>query len=184
MPYTWTAPPTWGPTDVPDENDLNDLMENLRFLRTKDRCHVYLTADENTAGAGTWEALLFDAEESDNNTMHSNVTNKSRVTVQTDGTYWVSFKVVFDSNGTGARKVMLRKNANASDTGGTTLGTWTVNNAGGSNPCSVTGSRLVPLSITGTNDYIELFVSQDSGSTLAVRSGASVSYLQVVQYTG
>lgn len=182
MAYTWTAPPTWTGTDVPTAAQLNDLSENLRFLRTKDRCHVYRNADQNVADS-TWVLLTWNNEDFDNNTMHDNATNNSRVRCMSDGVYYVSFKVNFDTNTTGIRKVMLRKNSGGSDSGGTLLGTWTADGIGSDNT-TVDASRIVPLNTGGTNDYVELFGWQNSGGTIATKAGSDKTYLQVVQYTG
>ena len=182
MGYTWTAPVTWGASDTPDHNDMNDISENLRFLHTKDRVHVYDSADQSISNA-TWELMTWDSEDYDNNTMHSTASNTGRLTCQSSGLYLVEFKIQWETNTTGERNVMLRKNSAGSDSGGTNLGSWNV--AGISNDNTVvSGGRGVALNTGGANDYIELFVQQDSGGALSVKSGASVSFLQMMQITG
>jgi hypothetical protein len=182
MPFTWTAPNTWLAGDTPDYNDMNEISENLRFLHTKDKVHAYRSTDEAVADS-TWELLNWDSEDYDNNSMHSNVTNNGRLSCQSDGAYLVNFKVNFATNTTGIRRVMLRKNSGGSDSGGTHLGTWNEDGIATENT-SVHGGRVVVLSTGGTNDYVELFAYQTSGGSLDVKSGANVSYFQMMQLTG
>lgn len=176
---TWTSPPTWIATDTPDFNDLNDLSENLRFLHTKDKVHAYLSANQAVTDS-TWEEIDWDAEDYDSNAMHSNVSNHSRLVAPTDGAYFVEFKVNWAVETAGMRRVMLRKNANAVDSGGTHLGTWYQDGIA-TYQTTVAGGRLVVLSAT---DYVEAFAYQTSGGGLDIESGANTSFMQMMQITG
>jgi hypothetical protein len=183
MPYTWTPPVTWVATDVPDYTDMNDISENLRFLHTKDRVHVYDSVDQSIGNAG-WELMTWDSEEYDNNDMHSTSSTTARLSCKSDGLYLVEFKIAFASNTTGVRRVMLRKNSAGSDSGGSTLGTWNEDALTGQQT-TVSGGRGVVLNTGGSpNDYIECFVWQDSGAALNVVAGASTSFVQMMQITG
>jgi hypothetical protein len=182
MGYTWTAPKTWISTDVPTYTDFNDISENLRFLHTKDRVHAYDSADQNISNT-TWELMTWDSEDYDNNTLHSTSSNTGRLTCQSSGLYLVEFKINWEVNTTGQRRVMLRKNSGGSDSGGTAQGTWYAE-AIGTEQTTVAGGRGIVLNTGGSNDYVELFVYQNSGGSLAVKSGASISYFQMMQITG
>lgn len=182
MAFTWTAPKTWIATDTPTVGQLNDISEDLRFLRTKDKAHVYRTTNENLLDA-TWEVLNWTAESYDNNSMHNNAADTGRLSCQSDGLYFVEFKCNFDVNTTGVRKIMMRLNSGASDVGGTHLGTWNEDGIA-SNQTTVAGGRGVVMATGGTNDYVELFGYQDSGAPLDIISGAATSFAQIIQITG
>ena len=182
MAYTWTTPATWIAASTPDYNDMNDISENLRFLHTKDKVHAYRAANEAIANT-TWELLNWTDESYDNNTMHDNATNNGRLSCKSDGLYLVEFKINWDSNTTGVRKVMMRLNSGGSDAGGTHLGTW-IEDGIASNQTTVHGGRGVVMSTGGTNDYVEFFGYQDSGGSLDIIAGANTSFVQMMQITG
>jgi hypothetical protein len=177
---TWTNPRTWATNDVVTASLLNThLRDNLNFLYTKDHASVYQTA--NTAiTTSTWTVVAFDAEYLDNNTMHDNVTNNSRVKCNSDGLYLIIFKAAFANDTTGVRRVMIRKNAAGASGGGTDLGTWTEDGIPAENTI-VPGGRLESLT---SADYIEMFVWQDTGGNLNLNSGSRVTYLQLMQQSG
>lgn len=63
-------------------------------------CRVYNTADIDPA-TSAWVALTFDSEWYDYNTMHSTITNPSRITIPAggNGLYHVGGAVIFDCSG-------------------------------------------------------------------------------------
>ncbi len=177
---SWTNPRTWVIAETATAAQLNThLRDNLDFLHTKDRVHVYRTANENCVDS-TWELNNWTAEVFDNNTMHDNATNNSRLKCNSDGVYLVEFKINFVAETAGQRKVMLRRNSGGSDTGGTDQGTWTEDGIVTS-ATTVAGARLIALNNT---DYIETFSWQSSGSPLDISSGAEVTFVQMMQLAG
>ncbi len=177
---TWTTPRTWVTAETVTAAQLNNhVRDNLDFLHSKDRVHVYRAAAEGTIDS-TWEPLNWTSESFDTNTMHDNATNNSRLKCNSDGVYLCVFKINFDSDTDGIRKAMIRKNAAGSDTGGTDLGTWVEDGLASGNT-TVAGSRLVPMNST---DYVELFAYQTAGNPLDVLSGAATSFFQLMQLAG
>lgn len=174
----WTNPPTWGPTDTPDEDDLNELSANLVFLHTKDTASVYQSADESVLDS-TWGTITWDSEHWDNNALHSGGSN-TRLACNSDGKYLVCFKINWEASTTGVRKVRLRKNSGGSESGGTALGEWSEDGIA-SNETTVDGTRICIMDAT---DYVELFHWQDSGAPLNIKSGTAASFFQIIQLTG
>lgn len=130
-------------------------------------CRVYNSGSQSINNT-TLTALTFDSELYDDDTMHSTVSNTSRITMTTAGRYHVGATVTFDANATGSRIVLLRLN-------GTTYFAkdrhMTVTT--GSTTTSATVSSDYNFSAT---DYVEVIVYQDSGGALNVlNSGADVT---------
>lgn len=176
----WTTPRTWVNNETVTHTMLNEqIRDNLDFLRSKDHVSVYKTAVESVSDS-TWEKIPFDAEHFDSNTMHDNATANSRLRCNSDGLYLAVFKVNFDTNATGNRRVMMRENAAGSDVGGTNRGTWSGGGLTGNNT-TVAGSRLLRLVDT---DYIELFAWQNSGGNLDVVDSSDATWFQLMQLAG
>jgi hypothetical protein len=81
------------------------IEANFDFLASPPRCHVYHSAVQSIATSGTAQALLFDSERSDTDTMHNVLTNTDRLVATTAGTYSPKASVAFAANGTGYRDV-------------------------------------------------------------------------------
>lgn len=153
----WTTPSTKSTGDGLTAADWNTYVrDNANFLYQPPRVDVYHSTDQSIANA-TDTALSFDSERYDTDTMHSTVTNNSRVTVNTEGLYTVSAGIEFASNTTGSRQVVIQVNGSSSiavanTPSGATLG-------------------VVRLSTSTTwyasaGDYFQVLVYQDSGGAL------------------
>ncbi len=107
---------------------------------------------------GAFITLNFDNEAWDTDNMHDDVTNNSRITIQTLGTYIIRFGFRFSINGTGKRSMYLYKN-------GILLDTFTILDSAptGSYVSTMNNTALLNL-VAG--DYLELQVYQDSGAAL------------------
>jgi len=122
-------------------------------------CSIYNTTSfsisNNTATRITCNSEFFDT-----NGFHDNSTNPARITIPAGyaGKYLVNMGVTYDANGTGARTVAVYKN-NASFV---ELFTMTGGSGGNQSPKS---SVVINLAV---GDYIELFTTQTSGTTLTM----------------
>ena len=136
-------------------------------------CKVYNSANQSINNT-TATMLTFDTEDYNNNTMHSTVSNTSRITLTTGGRYLLMGKVQFASNGTGTRRVRIVLN------GLTTLAEVQV-------PASAVGVVTLPIMTVDTfaaADYVELEGYQDSGGALnAVRNASYTNYI-LAEYLG
>jgi len=116
-------------------------------------------------GSGSWTTINFDTEDFDDDGMHNNSTNKSRLTAQRDGDYIFNAYIPWAANGSGIRWVKIKKYLNA----------------GGSedyavvNVVPVSSSDLSEMCISATvnmaaNDYVQIEVMQTSGGSLSIAS--------------
>lgn len=177
---TWTNPRTWVNGETVTHTELNEqIRDNLDFLHSKDHVSVYRTANE-TVTDSTYGLLNWNAEAYDSNSMHDNATVNSRLRCNSDGLYLVIFKINFEIDNTGQRRVMLRENAAGSSSGGTTRGVWSGEGIA-TYETTVAGTRLLRLVDT---DYVELFAYQNTGSSLDIESGSSTSFFQLMQLAG
>ena len=105
--------------------------------------------------------ITFTSEDFDNDGMHSISSNTGRLTAVRAGIYLVGAYVGFDSNATGYRRIVLRKNATdviAADTKSAVSGVATHLNAMG------------PVQLSAT-DYVDVTGVQTSGIALSVTTG-------------
>lgn len=177
---TWTSPRTWVAGETVTAAQLNThLRDNLDFLHSKDHASAYDSTNQSLTDA-TYENVTFDSEHFDSNSMHSTASNTSRIKCNSDGLYLAVFKVTFDTNTTGIRRVQLRENAAGSSAGGTARGVWNGPALSGENTV-VGGSRLLRLNNT---DYVEIFAYQDSTGALDVIAGSATTWFQLMQLAG
>lgn len=150
---------------------------NRTQLKTPDTCYV----QKNSAGANqtiannTATALTFDSEVIDTNTMHDNSTNNSRITIKKTGYYLINAAIRWETTNSGgySRKISIY-------VGGSEIATnimLPVTTASTSAPSQVISTIL---SLSATN-YVELYVYQDSGTTLDISRWTPHTYLQCVQ---
>jgi hypothetical protein len=105
--------------------------------------------------------------------MHSNVTNNSRLIAPVNGTYQLDFTIAHGTNSVGRRVGQIRKGAAGSPTGGTQL--WSISiGPTPSSGASVTFCGNLPLL---QNDYVELFALQLSGGALSTGFGEYDLYM-------
>ena len=127
---------------------------------------VHVTKSGNqtlTTGVDTF--ITWDTETFDTDTMHSTVTNTSRLTATTAGKYCVGGHVEIGASATGQRDVLIMKN-------GTTVVSRMAIDAAAAGVTIVPIAGFVQLSAT---DYVELRVTQNSGGNLDVAGGGANS---------
>ena len=125
--------------------------------------HSTTTALPNLSG-GT--LLAFDSETDDSDSMHSTVTNNSRLVFTTAGRYELIVFVSLSAATYTGLDVHMRLNAAGVIGGGTSIKIWTFASA------SVPHQLIIPLSrVFAASDYIEIFVNQNSGGAATTLGG-------------
>lgn len=118
-------------------------------------CRVYNDANLSIA-YNTHTSLTFNQERYDTDSMHSTVSNTSRITFTTAGKYVVTGHAYFASNSTGARVIRILLN-------GTTIIAHTIyDSTSVAGNCSMLISTIYSFAAT---DYVELQVYQSITST-------------------
>lgn len=126
-------------------------------VRTPPSCQAYNSANISIPNNdGT--VVTLDSERYDTDTMHSTVTNTSRLTFNTSGIYVVTFVCAFAGNVTGDRQALLRKNGSEFI-------------AGHEKKALVATSLECGMQVTAVeffceDDYVEAVVKQDSTGAL------------------
>lgn len=103
-------------------------------------------------------AVTLPGENFDTDSMHSTVTNTSRLTATTAGKYLITAFVIFAATSTGPLRLQIRHQ------GVTVVGGFT-NGAISSFNNFLTGTAFIQLA---AGEHVEMFVRQDSGSALNV----------------
>jgi hypothetical protein len=145
------------------------------FLLSPPRCSVYQTATTSMATSGTAQLILFDTEAYDTDTMHSTVTNTSRIVATTAGLYTCNVVLASAFNATGYRQADIRKNAAGSAVGGTSITANAIQAA----PTVPTRQALTFDVQMAANDYLELFGTQTSGGALATVAALNGTLFQM-----
>jgi len=127
-------------------------------------CRAYRNAAYNVPNAA-WTPIELDVENFDTDTMHSTVTNPSRVTCVTPGVYLLSAGMQHGVNATGVRGVRIFLN-NTTSLCNMLVGAFAGAGAG------LSASTIYELA---AGDYVELSVYQDSGAVLALTTGPRTS---------
>jgi hypothetical protein len=138
------------------------------------RVKVYTTG--GAVGNNAVQVLPFDAESYKTvSTMHNNTTNNSRLVVPKTGLYAIAGGASFALHATGRREMQFRKNANAIATGGTRL----FENSYKSDATDITtiGGYCEAELVAG--DYIEMFLFENCGFSLAINGGADLSWASI-----
>jgi hypothetical protein len=135
--------------------------------------NIYKTSAQSIANA-TFTNVNFEAENFDTDGFHSTVTNTSRMTIPTgkNGKYLVTANLAFDTNSTGIRACVIRKN-NADYAKGTWIGAF-------NESAVLVATQIIDLVAT---DYIEIQVYQSSGGALNIKGDAASSMFSI-QYLG
>lgn len=135
------------------------------MISTKPRVFLRSAAAQSIP-TGAFTALTFDTEPYDVNdpvtaaSMHSIITNLSRITAQVAGTYQFSGSCSFTGNATGRRGLRWDVNGTTPVAGSQIIQAATTTGNVGIMAASV------PISL-GIGDYVELKAFQDSGGALA-----------------
>ena len=149
------------------------VRDNQEALFAPPRCLVSHSVAQTIAN-NTITSLAFDTELADTDSMHSTVSNTSRITANTEGLYAMFASVQFAGNTSGVRTVSIVLN------GSTTLVTQDAENLG-TNAIKLSCSTVYPLD---ANDYVEVRVRQDSGGNLDCQSSAGLPNFRVAWIGG
>ena len=151
------------------------VRDNQEALHTPPRCLVQHSSNQSIAN-NTITSLLFDTELADTDSMHSTVSNTSRIVAKTPGLYAMFASVQFDGNTSGVRTVSIV--LNGSDA--TTLVTQDAENLG-TNAIKLSCSTIYQLDV---DDYVEVRVRQDSGGALDCETGVGLPNFRVAWIGG
>lgn len=110
--------------------------------------------------------ITFNQETFDNDTMHDNATNNSRITITTAGVYLIKAQLAFASNSTGYRQALFKKSNSSA------LAYVTIAAANGER----TNVQITTLAELSASDYIEVYGRQTSGGNLNIEGAASDPY--------
>lgn len=154
--------------EITSADDSGNDRVNLTFKTstTIPSAHVYRTSNQNIT-TGTDTLIAFTAERWDTASLHSTVTNTSRLTAPIAGKYLVSAQIEWTSNGTGSREMRLLLN-------GTTIVAQDIRTgvSSSSNNLHMSLTTMVQLS---ANDYVEVQVKHDRGTGLNVLASSDYS---------
>lgn len=129
---------------------------------------AYASAAANVANS-VLATVALDGESFDTNTLHSTVTNNSRILLNKTGLWQVSGVVSFATNPTGYRTVDIGLNG--------------ARTAYAVVPAATGQETNVPISVlvqaTAITDYVEMRAVQNSGGALALNVGAAYTWLAV-----
>lgn len=142
------APASWG----------DQVRDNFEYLIDPPVCSVFNSAAQSLT-TGTDTVLTANSENFDNNTMHSTISNTSRITFQTAGRYLLNANLTFATSSTGVRKTEFYLN-------GTTPLTGMLINATASPFLTDLQATRTRTFIVG--DYVEVRAFQNSGGNLNV----------------
>jgi hypothetical protein len=137
---------------------LQQANDSLEFLIDPPACSLKESSTQSIADS-TYVALTSNEENFDNDSMHSTVSNTSRITIQTAGRYLITATVYFTVNSTGARVLRLVTNGTSS-TDMVAVG------------ASAGGPTILPFAkplVLSAGDYVEVHASQNSGGALDVQ---------------
>lgn len=149
-----TAPASWG----------NSVKAATDYLANPPHCGLQHSVAQSHLTTGGWQAIVFDTENEDTASMHSTVSNTSRITVPDPGLYVVSAAVEFAASATGVRALGIRKNG--APTGPPNIRGRSQNGSpGAANPTWCFLSSAVKLAAA---DFIEAVAYQNSGGALSI----------------
>ena len=158
----YSAPPNFTTGQVVTESDMDTLSDDISFLASPPRCRIYNSAAISVANASV-QALTFNSETFDTDTMHSTAVNTSRITFTTAGTYLVGGGIAFAAAAGGTRRAGIIR-----------LGGATVLKQAEIRPSVGTTYVPVPSELYSftAGQYVELCAYQDSGAALDVDPSA------------
>lgn len=144
------------PGDILTAAWCDQVRANEEVLVDPPACSVYNSSAVSLSN-DTATVLNADTENYDNDSMHSTVTNTSRITIQTAGRYLLTAAVGFAANATGNRSIEFKLNGVALS-GGTLLAS-----SGSTNSTAIVLTRTLVLAAA---DYVEVTATQRSGGAL------------------
>lgn len=161
--YTWTV------GELQTAAKMNAYLRDLAtFLLNRPSARLRHSVTQSLT-TSTSTALLLDTEDTDTDGGHSTVTNTSRYTCQTAGTWLAMASVPWTGNATGKRETYFRVN-NTTDYHSVAIDC----NRNVTHATATSG--LIPLSV---GDYVEIWGYQDTGAGL----GTNQSFHRGVQFS-
>jgi hypothetical protein len=137
-------------------------------------CVAYKNVSSQSIGSASWTAVTFNAEAFDDNGMHDNATNNTRMTVQTGITrVRLKAKVLFAGSTSTSDRIRITKNGSTTYTGYTEEIIPVV--TGLQTPLSVTS----PVLSVSAGDYFEVEVYQDSGGSVSIQAGGYHTWFEM-----
>lgn len=166
---TVPSPPPFVAGDTAAAAEINAV---LNFLLDPPSAKAYAGGDtnHNSSGTANWITVALNSETYDNDSIHSNVTANSKLTVVTAGVYDVAGALSFDANATGTRAARLLLNGTdqiaqtrvgASPNLGTNVPVWALE---------------VSLDV---GEYVQLQGAQNSGGNLDMKAGEDLTWLAI-----
>lgn len=144
------------PGDILTAAWCDQARDNGEFLIDPPACSIYnSSAVSLTTGIGT--VLNADSENYDNDSMHSTVSNTSRITIQTSGRYLITATMEFSANATGYRMIQILLN-----TASIAHSVVRLNAVSG----AATFTQTAITSVLAAGDYLEAQGLQGSGGGL------------------
>jgi hypothetical protein len=168
--YALPYPEAVEPADVP--LDMRELAERVELaLPLQPSVRVYHNAGQPISN-GVETVLAFNSERWDTaagaaSTMHDPATNNSRLTCRYAGKYHVTANIEFAANATGQRQVYLRINGTPGQYAGF------VSTPGSGFSVGLIVSGVLDLAV---NDYVQVFVYQNSGGSLTVSGSSATNF--------
>lgn len=156
-----------------------EVRTSVATLGSWPACSVYGPTSTNVTTAGV--VLAFPSERFDNATMHSTVTNTSRITVPIDGTYLVTATVTFDDVDAAASCGMtLNKNSGGTFATGQFARVFPESAVA---PLADSVQLVKAVNLVAT-DYVETWVYRVGGaSDSTTRTGTGTLTCQLIAYT-
>lgn len=147
------------PTDSQEPLTLAYYTANIAPYFYKEGARVRHTVTQSIPDT-TLTVLAFNSERYDTDGIHDPVTNNSRLTCKTAGTYLIGFTLLFDASAVGERRAQITLN-------GTLLLLYPNFPPRADYYCAIMGNTVYKLAV---NDYVEVSVWQNSGNALDVKS--------------
>lgn len=142
---------------------LNAIHDAVNFVLDPPRCQVFQGAGQAFGNGAGSAALNFNSETYDTDGMHDTVTNNSRITFNTAGTYLLSVYLDLPSATYTVYQTQLRIN-----------GTTSIRTLDWVNPPG--GQVRFPFERAfAANDYLEVLFTQTSGASRTTATGNNVT---------
>lgn len=164
---------------------IKNLMDRVAKLERSDRpggsaatsCAILKKSATQSVGSGTNTAITFDGEVVDTDNYHNNTTNNARLTAPADGYYLAGGSVeVGDLTDQKYFNIAVRKNGvTAEDGAGRTYPHQSAAAA------AIFGTSFMRLLNMSKNDYVELMLFHDKGSTVTVKNSQNGTSFWIIK---